>query len=66
MTLPPDTAEPDAYRRARRIQPGCQHVMACRCDPPYWLRPSSAIELVMEQAIYGRRGPAQRRPGGDR
>jgi hypothetical protein len=37
---------PDAYRYARRIREGCQHQLACRCDPPYWLREPSPSELA--------------------
>ena len=36
----------DAYRFARRVQPGCQHQLGCKCDPPYWLREPSAAELA--------------------
>ena len=43
------TAEPrivDAYRFPRRIQPGCQHQLGCKCDPPYWLRLPTPAELA--------------------
>jgi len=36
----------DAYQFARRIQPGCLHMLGCKCDPPYWLRPPSPQELA--------------------
>lgn len=36
----------DAYQYPRRIQPGCMHQLACRCDPPYWLRDPSPAELA--------------------
>lgn len=35
----------DAYTYPRRIQPGCQHQLGCKCDPPMWLRPPSPAEL---------------------
>lgn len=36
----------DAFRFPRRIQPGCQHQLGCKCDPPYWLRQPTAAELA--------------------
>jgi len=62
MTLPPDTAEPDAYRLPRRVQPGCSHQLACRCDVPYWLRASSPAELEYE-AWLRRPRPLRAHPG---
>jgi hypothetical protein len=35
----------DAYRYPRRIQPGCQHILGCKCDAPYWLREPTPAEL---------------------
>lgn len=35
----------DAYRYPRRIQPGCQHQLGCKCDAPYWLREPTPAEL---------------------
>lgn len=34
----------DAYRFARRINEGCQHMLGCCCDPPFWLRPPTPAE----------------------
>lgn len=36
----------DAYTIPRRIQPGCQHQLGCKCDPPYWLRDPTPVELT--------------------
>jgi hypothetical protein len=41
----------DAYSRPRKVQPGCQHHLGCKCEPPYWLRPSSPIEQAKEAAM---------------
>lgn len=34
----------DAYRLPQEVRPGCTHQLGCRCQPPFWLRPSSSIE----------------------
>lgn len=36
----------DGLRFARRIQPGCMHMLGCKCDPPMWLREPSPAELA--------------------
>ncbi len=36
----------DAYRQPRRVRPGCQHQLGCRCQPPFWLRDFSLAELA--------------------
>lgn len=51
-TKPPEQSL-NSYRRARRISPGCQHNLGCRCDPPYWLRPSTPEEEAIEERLYG-------------
>lgn len=47
----------DAYSRARRVQPGCQHYLGCKCEAPYWLRDSSPVEQSRE--VLRRLTPAQ-------
>jgi len=44
MTIEPRVI--DALRFARRIQPGCMHMLGCKCDPPMWLRDPSPAELA--------------------
>lgn len=41
----------DAFTQPRQVVLGCQHQLGCKCDPPYWLRQSSATELRREQWI---------------
>jgi hypothetical protein len=41
----------DAYRRARVIREGCKHMLGCKCDPPYWLRASTAAEQAHEASL---------------
>lgn len=37
----------DAYRFARYVQEGCQHLLGrCKCAPPFWLREFSPAELA--------------------
>ena len=39
----------DAYRRPRYLVQGCDHAGPyCKCDPPYHLRASTAVELAHE------------------
>lgn len=38
----------DAYRRARVVRDGCKHMLGCKCEPPYWLRASTAAEEAHE------------------
>lgn len=39
----------DAYRRARYVVDGCDHNgVLCKCDPPFWLRPSTPAEAAHE------------------
>lgn len=45
----------DAYARARRVQPGCQHNLGC--EAPYWLRDSTPVEQARE--VLRRLTPAQ-------
>lgn len=50
--MEPDRTEPpDAYTQARRVQPGCQHHLGCKCGVPYYLRPSSPAELRRERLL---------------
>jgi hypothetical protein len=42
----------DAYAIPRRLAPGCQHNLGCKCDPPYWLRPSSPAEQERESKLW--------------
>jgi hypothetical protein len=48
-----DVRELNAFRRAPVLRPGCQHQLGCRCDPPYWLRPSSPAEQAIADRLYG-------------
>lgn len=48
-----DQRELNAYRRAPVLRPGCQHQLGCRCEPPFWLRPSSPAEEAIADRIYG-------------
>lgn len=41
----------DAYRFPPKLQPGCQHQLGCKCDPPFWLRASSPAEEEREKAL---------------
>jgi hypothetical protein len=50
MTEPRDF---NAYRRAPVLRPGCTHQLGCRCDPPFWLRPSTPAEEAIADRIYG-------------
>lgn len=51
--IPDSTVTPirilDAYTQPRRLTPGCQHQLGCKCDPPYWLRPSTGVEFYHEE-----------------
>lgn len=38
--------ELNAYARPRQVREGCQHILGCRCEPPYWLRLPTATELA--------------------
>lgn len=38
-------SDKDAYTQPRVIQPGCQHQLGCKCEPPFWLRDSTEPEL---------------------
>lgn len=45
----PTSAQPvDAYRFARRVVDGCQHIppARCACGVPFWLRDFSPAELA--------------------
>lgn len=44
--------ELDAYRYPQQLQPGCQHLLGCKCTPPYWLRDSSPAEQLREQKLF--------------
>jgi hypothetical protein len=41
----------NAYRNPRDTRPGCTHQLACRCEPPFWLRPSTADEEAIAARI---------------
>lgn len=43
--------ELDAFTQPRVVRPGCQHNLGCRCEAPYWLRPSSLIEQQRESLL---------------
>jgi hypothetical protein len=53
MTCPKhsDALESDAYRHLRRTVGGYTHQLACRCDVPYWLRPSTDAGIAREQRL---------------
>lgn len=36
--LDPEAASRYARAHPRRVSPGCEHRMACRCDPSDWVR----------------------------
>lgn len=56
-------SDPDAYRHPQQVRPGCQHLLGCRCVPPYWLRASSPIEAAREAWLrQGIGGPKGERP----
>lgn len=42
----------NAFVYARKVQPGCEHRLYCKCDVPYWLRESTLPELVRESQIW--------------
>lgn len=44
----------NAYLEGRRIQPGCKHMLGCKCEIPYHLRPSTSAEQKMEKRIRGK------------
>ncbi len=48
-----DTHELNAYRRAQMLRPGCTHQLGCRCEAPFWLRPSTPAEEAIADRIYG-------------
>jgi len=58
--MKPEPEMMDAYRRPRRVAQGCQHQLGCRCEPPYWLREPTAIELAREEHM---RRPFSATPG---
>lgn len=41
----------NAYTEARKIAPGCQHILGCKCETPFWLREPTARELAFESRI---------------
>jgi hypothetical protein len=41
----------DAYRNPLAVRPGCQHQLGCKCQAPYWLRPSTAAEELTEAQL---------------
>ena len=41
----------DAYRYPQNVRPGCQHMLGCKCAPPYWLRDSTPDEEVREKLL---------------
>lgn len=43
----------NAFELPRKLTPGCQHRLGCKCQPPYWLRPSTPQELAREEKIQG-------------
>jgi hypothetical protein len=52
-----DSKSPDvnAYTDARKIAPGCQHRLGCKCETPFWLRDPTPREVKFEE-IYIRTG----------
>lgn len=47
--------ERNAYIDAPKIAPGCQHMLGCKCDTPFWLRDPTRREVKFEE-IYIRTG----------
>lgn len=41
----------NAYTDARKIFPGCQHMLGCKCTTPFWLRDPTMRELNFERRI---------------
>lgn len=41
----------NAYVNARRVQPGCEHRLGCKCDPPFWLRDRTEPEKEFELRV---------------
>lgn len=41
----------NAFRRPPVRKPGCTHQLGCRCEAPYWLRPSAPAEIAIEERI---------------
>lgn len=48
MSKPIEPRVIDAYRFPQKVAPGCTHQLACKCDPPYWLRASTPAEEAHE------------------
>jgi hypothetical protein len=40
--------EKNAYTDTRRIQPGCEHRLGCKCETPFWLRERTTSEIEFE------------------
>lgn len=38
----------DSFSEPLSIRPGCQHQLGCRCEVPYYLRPSTPVERRKE------------------
>lgn len=43
----------NAYELELKVRPGCMHRLGCKCETPYWLRPSTPDELRREEKIQG-------------
>lgn len=54
----------NAFTEPRKVQPGCQHQLGCKCEVPYHLRPSTPEERRIEER-YQRREPARIAVEGD-
>lgn len=44
----PTKPDKDAYTQPRLAKEGCQHHLGCKCDVPYYLRPSTLAEKGRE------------------
>jgi hypothetical protein len=54
--------ELNAYRRPRKTQPGCQHMLGCKCEAPFWLRQPSAAEEAFAARYFGPLSPVPTGP----
>lgn len=41
----------NSYTEPRVVRPGCQHNLGCKCQVPYWLRPSTPEEERQEALL---------------
>jgi hypothetical protein len=41
----------NAYVDPRKISPGCQHLLGCKCETPFWLRDPTPRELEFESRV---------------